>query len=145
MKNFILLLTKFSTYFKMIIVCFINNLVDKHIIDVLNESRTLSKVNMSRSNNTSQAESFHSEKRDFSFPLIDMDTEDLRSRSLPHILGDPLVSDIKVLPSGPKFPAILEEPELEENGVVTNYKKKKFILKRFDFKTIIIDKKKVIS
>lgn len=143
MKNFILLLTKFSTYFKMIIVCFINNLVDKHIIDVLNESRTLSKVNMSRSNNTSQAESFHSEKRDFSFPLIDMDTEDLRSRSLPHILGDPLVSDIKVLPSGPKFPAILEEPELEENGVVTNYKKKKFILKRFDFKTIIIDKKRL--
>jgi len=57
----------------MIIVCFINNLVDKHIIDVLNESRTLSKVNMSRSNNTSQAESFHSEKRDFSFPLIDME------------------------------------------------------------------------
>lgn len=143
MKNVILLLTKLSTYLKMTMVCFINNLVDKHIIDVLNESRTLSKVNMSRSNNTSQAESFHSEKREFSFPIVDVEKEDIRSRSLPHILGDPLVSDIKVSPSGPAFPAILEEPEMQTNEVVEAYKKKKFLFTKFDFKTFIVDNTKL--
>lgn len=139
MKNVILLLTKLSTYFKMIMVCFINNLVDKHIIDLLNESRSFSKVNMSTSNNTSQAESFHSEKREFSFPIVDVDKDDVRSRSLPYILGDPLVSDVKVSPSGPAFLAILEEPETEANKVVETYKKKKFLFTRFDFKTFIVD------
>lgn len=143
MKNFILLLTKLSTYLKMIMVCFINNLVDKHIIDVLNESRSLSKVNMSRSTNTSQAESFQSEKREFSFPILEIDNEDLRSRSLPHILGDPLVSDIKASPSGPTFPAILEEPESEKDETVVMYKKKRLLFKKFDFKTVIIDKKRI--
>ncbi|SGZ38908.1 uncharacterized protein HGUI_01108 [Hanseniaspora guilliermondii] len=143
MKNIILLLTKLSTYLKMIMVCFINNLVDKHILDVLNESRSLSKVNMSRSNNTSQADSFHSEKRDFSFPILDVEKEDVRSRSLPHIIGDPLVSDVKVSPSGPAFPAILEQTELPSNEVVETYKKKKFLFRRFNFKKFIVNNNRI--
>ena len=105
MKPTLLLIVKFITYLKIIIVCFINDLLNNHVLDLIEENnkRALSNNRSSHSSNNNNDKS--------NSPLLssnDNDDFDSRARSLPSILGDgPTdIPNVKVSPSGPSFPCL---------------------------------------
>lgn len=97
----LLFITKLITYLKIINVCFINELLDYHVIDLIyeNSSRSLSNRSSNRSKNAITNKS----------DTLDILEEDERTRSIPVLLGDHnhTISDCRVSPRGPTFPPLI--------------------------------------
>ncbi|XBW37577.1 hypothetical protein QEN19_003158 [Hanseniaspora menglaensis] len=99
------ILIKFLTYFKIVKVCFINDLLENHVLNLIDENNK-----RSLSNREATRESIKN-KRTFSSRSHTFDSivDDERERSIPMMLGEQLqsLSDIKVSPNGPSFPSMM--------------------------------------
>lgn len=101
MATTLLFITKLISYLKIINVCFINELLDYHVIDLIYENSK----NLSNNRSSSKIKALASNKSD----TYDLLEEDERTRSIPILLGDHnhSISDFQVSPRGPTYPSLV--------------------------------------